>query len=124
MRVNINHPTFVAFIDTVTTNVSTNIDTTNYFTVPQEKKVGVWYIALKLIRLSAKRRAKFSETELQDLIKVILKRCEDNEEYEFAAIMKDLLKNYDSVSSLTRSPVRQSRKSKTEATSPEKTNGI
>jgi hypothetical protein len=64
MRVNTNHPSFISFLETVTSNILTNVSVDSYFSLNQEKKLGVQYMVLKLIKSSVKVRAKLTDTEL------------------------------------------------------------
>ena len=50
MKVNINHPSFIAFLDNVTTQILSNVNVENYFKLSQDKKMNVLYMVLKSLR--------------------------------------------------------------------------
>ena len=50
MKVNVNHPSFISFLETVSTNILSNVNIENYFTLPQEKKMSVLYMVFKLLK--------------------------------------------------------------------------
>jgi hypothetical protein len=93
MRVNTNHPSFISFLETVTSNILTNVSVDSYFSLNQEKKLGVQYMVLKLIKSSVN---------------------EESENYEFAAILNDISKNFDKVNEVTNTKKRITRKIKTD----------
>ena len=46
MKVNVNHPSFIAFLDNVTSNILSNINVGGYFELSNEKKLSVQYMFL------------------------------------------------------------------------------
>lgn len=101
MRVNIKHPSFISFLETVTSNILSNISVETYFTLPNEKKLRLQYTVLKLMKNSVKVRAKLNDNELKSFVNVIWKKNEESENYEFAAILKDIYTNFESVNETT-----------------------
>lgn len=97
MNVNINHPSFIAFLEGVTRNILTNVTIENYFTLPQPKKTGIQYVVLKLMKKSVSVRAKLTDNELLSFIGVLRKRNEESENYEFSAILKDISSNFETL---------------------------
>jgi len=108
MKFNVNHPTFVSFLDTVNANVLNNIKIDGYFSNTSDKKFAIQYMTLKLIKSSVKDRAKLTPNELKSFISLLLTKNEESENYEFAAILNDILKNFDAVNEF----VKPSRRSK------------
>jgi len=106
MKVNINHPTFVAFLDNVTNSILTNVNVENYFSLPQEKKMGVLYMVFKMMKSSIKVRATLSDNEMKSFISVLWKKNEESENYELVGILKDISNNYDAVNEFTKPPKR------------------
>ena len=49
MKTNLNHPTFLLFLDTIITNILTNIKVDNYFSLTKEMKIPLQYLTLKII---------------------------------------------------------------------------
>ena len=116
MKVNINHPTFVAFLDNVTNSILTNVNVENYFSLPQEKKMGVLYMVFKMMKSSIKVRATLSDNEMKSFISVLWKKNEEAENYEFAAILNDIAQNFDAVNEVTKPTKRVTRTIKTDKT--------
>ena len=112
MRVNINHPSFISFLDNVTSTILSSISTDNYFNLPQESKMGVLYMVFKLMKNSLKMGVKLSDNEMRSFVIVLWKKNEEMENYEFAAILKDISNNFDAVNDFTKTTKRQIRKTK------------
>ena len=116
MKVNVNHPTFILFLDNVTTNILSNVTVDNYFSLSQEKKLGTQYMVYKLMKNSVKVRAKLTDDELISFVDVLWKKNEESENYEFAAVLNDISKNFDMVNEVTKPVKRTTRKIKTDTT--------
>jgi hypothetical protein len=116
MKVNVNHPTFISFLDNVTTNILSNITVDNYFSLSQEKKLGTQYMVYKLMKNSVKVRAKLTDDELKSFVNVLWKKNEESENYEFAAVLSDISNNFDMVNEVTKPVKRTPRKIKTDTT--------
>ena len=107
MNVNINHPSFISFLDNVTTSILSNITVENYFKLTPDKKLGVQYMVFKLMKNAVKVRAKLSDNELRSFVSVLWKKNEESENYEFAAILNDIAQNFDKVNEVTK-PIKRS----------------
>ena len=107
MKVNVNHPSFISFLENVTENILSTISVNNYFSLPQENKMGVLYMVFKLMKNSVKSRAKLTDLELISFVTVLWKKNEESENYEFAAILKDILDNFDIVNEFTNTPPKR-----------------
>ena len=114
MKVNTTHPSFVTFLESVTDTISSSVNIENYFSLPQDKKMNVLYVVFKLMRTATKVRAKFTDDEMRDFVTVLLKSNEKSENYEFAAILKDISNNFDSINEVTKPAKRQTRTTKSE----------
>lgn len=113
MRVNTNHPTFIAFIETVNSNVLSNISVEKYFGLTTDKKRNFQYLTLKLIIKAVKVRATLTDSELLDFTKILRKKNEDLENYEFASVLNDIANNFDTICELTKTGIRKKRTVKT-----------
>jgi hypothetical protein len=80
MKVNVNHPSFISFIENVTNNILSNISIQDYFSLNLDKN-------------------------------------EESENYEFAAILNDISKNFEKVNEVTNTKKRITRKIKTDTSS-------
>lgn len=107
MNVNINHPSFISFLDNVTSSILSNVTVENYFKLTSDKKLGVQYMVFKLMKNAVKIRAKLSDNELRSFVAVLWKKNEEMENYEFAAILNDISQNFETVNEVTK-PVKRS----------------
>jgi hypothetical protein len=101
MNININHPTFIAFLEQVTNKILTSISIDNYFKLSQEKKLRVQFMVFKLMKNSTKVRGKFNDSELKSFVMILCKKNEEYENYEFSAILNDIHNNFDKINELT-----------------------
>lgn len=115
MRVNVNHPSFITFLENVTNTVFSSISVESYFQLTPEKKLAVQFAVLKLMKNSIKVRAKLTDLELKSFVVVLWKKNEEEENYEFAAILNDIATNFDSVNIVTKPTKRVPRKIKNDA---------
>ena len=106
MKLNINHPSFIAFLDNVTTSIISNVNVDNYFKLPQDKKMNVLYMVFKLMKKSVAMGPKLTDNEMKSFIAVLWKKNEEIENYEFAAILNDIANNYESINEFTKTPKR------------------
>lgn len=109
MRINVNHPSFISFLETITETITASVNIENYFVLTQDKKMNVLYVVFKLMKNSTKNRADLNEDDFKSFINILKKLNEKNENYEFAAILKDIYNNYDSINEVSK-PVRKSRR--------------
>jgi len=116
MKVNVNHPSFISFLENVTENVLSSVSVDNYFSLSQESKMGLWYIVFKMMKNSINMRAKLTDMELRTFVSVLWKKNEESENYEFAAILNDIATNFDAVNEFTKTPKRTARTIKTDKT--------
>jgi hypothetical protein len=114
MKVNVNHPHFISFLDNVTNNILSHITIENYFTTSADKKMGVQYVVFKLMKSSVQNKTKLTDPEMKSFLTVLWKKNEESENYELAAILKDILNNFDTVNEFTKTPKRQTKIVKTE----------
>ena len=116
MNVNVNHPSFIAFLESVTSTILSNVSVENYFKLNSDKKLGVQYMVFKLMKNAVKLRGQLTDSELRSFVSVLWKKNEENENYEFAAILKDIINNFDAVNEFTKPTKRQTRVIKTDKT--------
>lgn len=109
MNVNINHPSFISFLENVTSVILSNVTVENYFKLSVDKKLGVQYMVFKLMKNAVKVRAKLSDDELKSFVTILWKKNEESENYEFAAILNDISQNFETVNEVTKPVKRGSR---------------
>jgi len=113
MKVYPNHPSFISFLESVSNNILTSIKIDDYFTLSSEKKLSISFTVLNLIKTSAKVKANLSDNELKSFITVLCKKNEESENYEFAAVLNDVIQNFDRMTELsnsTKKPTKQNKK--------------
>ncbi len=98
MKVNVNHPSFISFLENISENILSAIKIDEYFNLTSAKKLKVSYTVLNLLKNSAKVKANLSDAELKSFIAVLCKKNEEIENYEFAAVLNDVVKNFDVIS--------------------------
>jgi hypothetical protein len=101
MRVNINHPSFISFLENISNNILSAIKIDEYFSLTPEKKMAISFTVLSLIKNSARVKAALSDSELKGFIEVLRKKNEQNENYEFAAVLYYIIQNYEIINELS-----------------------
>ncbi len=114
MKVNVNHPSFISFLESVSNNILSAIKIDDYFTLSSEKKIAVSFTVLNLLKNSAKIKANLSMTELKDFITILCKKNEEIENYEFAAVLNDIIKNFDTIEEFSNSTKKTKQTKKTD----------
>lgn len=114
MKVNINHPSFILFLEQTTTNILSNTTISNYFTLTPEKKLTLQYIVLKLMKNSIKTRAILTDEDIKMFVIILCKRSEEVENYELASILNDISKNFDTLIEKTKTKKRTNKQIKIE----------
>ena len=116
MNINTSHPTFVSFIENVNKNILSNITPEKYFQLANDKKLAFQYLVMKLILKSVRVRAKLTDSELLDFTKILQKKNEETENYEFASVLNDITINFDSLCEMTKDTpaIRKKRTIKTD----------
>lgn len=107
MRINVNHPSFLNFIDNINQTVMTNSPVDTYFSMSIDKRMSTLYVVFKLLKNSVNLRAKLSDDELKSFIEILCKKNEEYENYEFAAMLKDIINNFELVSEFVKPKKRQ-----------------
>lgn len=114
MRVNVNHPSFLNFLENVTSNIKKSVVVDSYFSLTNEKKVGLQFSVLKLMKNSVKLRATLNDDELKSFLTVLWKKNEESENYELAAILNDISTNFDKINEVSKPKKRTIRRIKTD----------
>jgi len=113
-RININHPTFISFLEKISNNIITSINVSEYFSLPYDQKLTVSYTTFTLIRNVAKLKTNLSEPELKAFITILWKKNEENENYELAEVLNDVIINFDTINELSsnsgKKPIRKIKK--------------
>jgi hypothetical protein len=97
MKINVNHPSFLSFLDEVSTNITKSVSVTNYFTTDYDNKLGIQFLVFKFILNATSIRVNLTELELKSFITILCKKNEESENYEFASVLRDVINNFDSI---------------------------
>ena len=103
MKININHPTFILFLDNTTINILSRINVNDYFSQTKDKKIKTQYIVFKLIKNTIKNDSDIYEDNIKTFISILCKKNEESENYEFASILNDIFKNFDNINEMSKS---------------------
>ena len=109
MRVNINHPSFLSFIDNVNSTLIAHAQIEDYFNLSLDKKMNTLYTVFKLVKSTVSLRARLSDDDLKEFINVLWKKNEEFENYEIAAVLKDIYANFPLINDFVK-PKRKSSK--------------
>ena len=110
-NINLNNPSVIRFISEITQTIVTNVPVDNYFKLAQDKKMSVLYIVYKLIKTSSEARVKLTDTQCNSFLNAMLFKNEDSENYEVAAILSDIINNFEAITEFTK-PAAPKRKRK------------
>ena len=100
MNINVNHPSFISFLENISNNILSAIKIKEYFGLTPTKKLTVSYTVLNILKTSSKVKANLSDKELKSFIAVLCKKNEESENYEFAAVLNDIVTNYDVINKM------------------------
>jgi len=114
MKINTNNPALNSYIENLNKTILSNVNIEKYFTINKDKKVAIQYLTLKLVKKYVGIKSNLSKNDLLDIIKVLQKKNEDLENYEFASTLKDVINNFDLLSSLVDPSTKQKKVVKTE----------
>jgi membrane-bound acyltransferase YfiQ involved in biofilm formation len=109
-NINLNNPSVIIFISEITHTIVTNVQVDKYFKLTQDKKMSVLYIVYKLIKTTSEARVKLTDVQFNSFLNAMLVKNEDSENYEVAAILSDIIKNYDSITEFTKPAPKRKRK--------------
>lgn len=101
MAINVNHPSFISFLENVTSIIISEIDIKSYFNITPEKRLKIQKAVLLLLKKSLKTRALITDVEIKAFVIVLQKKSEESENYEVSAILKDIIINYDTINPTT-----------------------
>lgn len=109
-NINLNNPSVIRFISEITQTIVTNVPVDNYFKLAQDKKMSVLYIVYKLIKTTSEARVKLTEPQFKSFLNAMLIRNEESENYEIAAILSDIINNFDAITEFTKPAPKRKRK--------------
>lgn len=109
MKLNLEHPSIIKFLIEVSDNVLKNVSIGSYFKLTGEKKTTLIYVVFKLIKSSVMFHVKLSDLEYRTFLTALQKKNEEIENYEFAAILREICTNFDSINEVCK-PLKKIKK--------------
>ena len=119
MKINTNNPALNSYIENLNKTILSNVNIEKYFTIKKDKKVAIQYLTLRLVKKYIGIKSNLSKNDLLDIIKILQKKNEDLENYEFASTLKDIINNFDLLNNLSEPASKQKKVGKTEKKSDE-----
>jgi hypothetical protein len=101
MKISTRHPSIFIILDEIINSILSHITIDNYFKFTQEKKLAVQYFTLKYIKTKIKTETLFKNEDTKSVISILIKRNEEIENYEFAAILTDIYNNFNAIDEFT-----------------------
>jgi len=122
MKINLTNNWVAQFIDNIGKSVLSNIETDKYFSLNSEKKMVTQYLVFKIILKNVSLKIKDFNESVPIIINFLLKRSEENENYEFAEIIKDIKLNYDKLVEMNATSIKPNTTTKRTITVTNKSN--
>jgi hypothetical protein len=107
MKMNLTNNWVSQFIDNIGKNILSSVEIDKYFSLNNEKKMVTQYLVFKIIIKSISLNVKNSNESIPIILNFLLKRSEENENYELSEIMKDIKVNYDKLIEMNNASVKQ-----------------
>lgn len=97
MRISSDHPSFISYLNEVTDKVIENVDVEKYFYITKEKKLNTQFIVFTLIEKNIKNKVTILSEQLRTFLLILVKKNEKKERYEVAALLNDIINNFDDI---------------------------
>jgi hypothetical protein len=107
MKMGLNNNWVAQFIDNVGKNILSSVEIGNYFSLSGEKKLITQYLVFKIIYKSISMKIKEDKETMSIVVNFILKKSEENENYELSEVMKDIKLNHDKLTEMTNTSIKQ-----------------
>lgn len=107
MKMGLNNNWVAQFIDNVGKNILSSVEIGNYFSLSSEKKLITQYLVFKIIYKSISMKIKEDKETMSIVVNFILKKSEENENYELSEVMKDIKLNHDKLTEMTNTSIKQ-----------------
>ena len=107
MKMGLNNNWVAQFIDNVGKNILSSVEIGNYFSLSSEKKLITQYLVFKIIYKSISMKIKEDKEIMSIVVNFILKKSEENENYELSEVMKDIKLNHDKLTEMTNTSIKQ-----------------
>lgn len=107
MKMNLNNNWVAQFIDNIGKNILSSVETDKYFSLNNEKKLVAQYLVFKIIIKSISLKIKDYNDSIPIIVNFLMKKSEENENYELSEIIKDIKLNHDKLIEMTTTSIKQ-----------------
>ena len=97
MRISADHPSFISFLNEVTNKVIENVEIDKYFYITKEKQLNTQFVVFTLIEKNIKNKVTILSEQLKTFFVILVKKNENLENYEVAALLNDIINNFDDI---------------------------
>lgn len=97
MRISLEHPSFISYLNEIVDNVIENVDIEKYFYINKEKQLNIQFIVFTLVEKNIRNKVTILSEQLTPFLLILVKKNEKKENYEVAAILNDIVNNFDEI---------------------------
>ena len=108
-----NNNNFLSFLDKTTKTILKKINIKNYFILTEDQKLTICYTVFNLLKTTSK--VSLHDDDFKRFLFYLRKKNEVEENYEFASIINDIVKNFDKIINDDKIKKNDNKKKKTEA---------
>jgi hypothetical protein len=102
MKLSVRKPSIFNLLDNITNSILSHITIDNYFNFTKEKKLATQYFVLKYIKTKLNSETLFKDEDIKATLSILIKKNEETENYEFAAILTDIYNNFNAIDEFTK----------------------
>jgi len=89
--------------------VLSNLTIKGYFSLTDEKKRGLSFLTLKMVKTAIKSRATYTDKDLIELLGHLINKNDSLENYELSDILKNTIINFSVINDLTQPKTRKAK---------------
>jgi hypothetical protein len=112
MKIDLNNSSLLKYINNISKNITSKVNTEKYFKLSDEQKVSLSYTVFTLIKTSNK--ISLNNEDFKKIILLLIKKNEIDENYEIASILNHIFKNYDKLNDVYITKIKEIKKKTTE----------
>ena len=112
MKINLNNTSFLKYLDEISLNIMSKINIKHYFSLTDEQKTTISYTVFNLLK--AYTKIGINDDELKGFIIVLRKKNEQEENYEFASILNDIINDFNHIIEIINTKKTEIKKKKIE----------
>lgn len=94
MAINDKNPSFLIILDKIVNEIILCLSTLDYFSLNDEQKLVIQQTSFKIIKNTIKYNVSLSDDEIKSFIVLMQNKNVENQNFEIAQILKDILINY------------------------------